>query len=70
MDKPLHATMRALFTQIQFSTLCRAFNFAQSYFAIRFSQFTSEGATLHIRASKTIQFQQRSLTIPLPQVSA
>ena len=26
------------------------------------------GGTLHIRASKTLQFQQRSLTIPLPGI--
>ena len=31
--------------------------------------FDSCGATLHIAASKTIQYQQRSLSIPLPHIS-
>ena len=30
--------------------------------------FDSHGATLHIAASKTIQYQQRSLSIPLPLI--
>ena len=30
--------------------------------------FDSHGATLHIAASKTIQYQQRSLSIPLPHI--
>ena len=29
-------------------------------------EFSSKGASLHIKASKTIQYQQRSLSIPLP----
>ena len=29
-------------------------------------EFSSQGASVHIKASKTIQYQQRSLSIPLP----
>ena len=29
-------------------------------------EFSSQGASLHIKTSKTIQYQQRSLSIPLP----
>ena len=29
-------------------------------------EFSSQGASLHIKGSKTIQYQQRSLSIPLP----
>ena len=31
-------------------------------------EFSSQGASLHIKASKTIQYQQRSLSIPLSRI--
>ncbi|XP_073248534.1 uncharacterized protein [Porites lutea] len=70
---PLHAAMWALFL-VAFFTFLRKSNLVSDV-ADRIStkvplrpdlEFSSQGASLHIKASKTIQYQQRSLSIPLP----
>ena len=75
LDKPLHAAMWALFL-VAFFTFLRKSNLVPDV-ASRISSkvplrahlvFDSHGATLHIAASKTIQYQQRSLSIPLPLI--
>ena len=75
LDKPLHAAMWALFL-IALFTFLRKSNLVPDV-ANRISSkvplradlvFDSHGATLHIAASKTIQHQQRSLSIPLPHI--
>ena len=75
LDTPLHAAMWALFL-VAFFTFLRKSNLVpdapnciSSKVPLRSDLvFTSQGATLHIRASKTIQYQQRSLSIPLPRI--
>lgn len=66
LDKPLHAAMWALFL-VAFFTFLRKSNLVPDV-ASRISSkvplrahlvFDSHGATLHIAASKTIQYQQR-----------
>ena len=75
LDKPLHAAMLALFL-VAFFTFLRKCNLVPDV-ANRISPkvplranlvFDSHGATLNIVASKTIQYQQRSLSIPLPHI--
>ena len=75
LDKPLHAAMWALFL-VAFFTFLRKSNLVPDA-ASRISSkvpfrahlvFDSHGATLHIAASKTIQYQQRSFSIPLPLI--
>ena len=80
LDKPLHAAMWALFL-VAFFTFLRKSNLVPDV-ANRISSkvplradlvFDSHGATLHIAASsvptsRTIQYQQRSLSIPLPLI--
>ena len=75
LDTPLHAAMWALFL-VAFFTFLRKSNLVpdapnciSSKVPLRSDLvFTSQGATLHIRASKTIQYQQHSLSIPLPRI--
>ena len=75
LAKPLHAAMGALFL-VAFFTFLQKSNLVPDA-ANRISPkvplradlaFDSHGATLHIAASKTIQYQQRSLSIPLPHI--
>ena len=70
---PLHTAMWALFL-VAFFTSLRKSNLVPVV-ADRIStkvplradlEFSSQGASLHIKASKTIQYQQRSWSIPLP----
>ena len=70
---PLHVAMWALFL-VAFFTFLRKSNLVPDV-ADRIStkvplradlEFSSQGASLHIKASKTIQYQQRSLSIPFP----
>ena len=73
LGNPLHAAMWALFLVAFFSFLRKSNLVADSPSATsdkipRRCDFVlaPEGAFLHIRATKTIQFKQRILTIPLP----
>ena len=70
---PLHAAMWAWFL-VTFFTFLRKSNLVPDV-ADRIStkvplradlEFSSQGASLHIKACRTIQYQQRSLSIPLP----
>ena len=70
---PLHVAMWALLL-VAFFTFLRKSNLVPDV-ADRIStkvpsqadlEFSSQGASLHIKACKTIQYQQRSLLIPLP----
>lgn len=74
LDNPLHAAMWSLFLVAFFSFL-RKSNLVVSHNAslakvVRFSDlvFTKQGAQLTISETKTIQFAQRRLTIPLPAI--
>ena len=73
LANPLHAAMWALFSVAFFSFLRKSNLVADSPRVTsdklprrRDFVLTSEGAFLKIRATKTIQFSQRILTIPLP----
>ena len=73
---PLHAAMWALFL-VAFFTLLRKSNLVadnpqdiSSKVITRADLvFTDSGAQIFVRATKTIQFQQRALTLPLPSIS-
>ena len=74
-DKPLHAAMWALFLIAFFTFLHKSnlvpdvANCISSKVLLRADLvFDSHGTTLHIAASKTIQHQQHSLSIPLPHI--
>ena len=75
LSNPLHAAMWALFLVAFFSFLRKSNlvidNSSDRTKVLRRSdlEFTSSGARLHIYASKTIQYRQRSLTIPIPSIS-
>ena len=72
LDMTLHAALWALFLAAFFNFLRKSnlvpdvANRVSSKVPLRADLvFDSHGATLHIAASKTIQYQQRSLSIPL-----
>jgi hypothetical protein len=74
-DRPLHAAMLALFLVAFFSFLRKSNLVPDSIQVISPKvpsrsdlSFSAHGATLHIRATKTIQCFQRSLAIPLPAI--
>lgn len=74
LDNPLHAAMWALFLVAFFSFL-RKSNLVVSDSkclskVVRFNDltFTANGANLQISETKTIQFSQRILTVPLPVI--
>ena len=75
LDKPLHAAMWALFLVTFFTFLWKCYlvpdvaNRISPKVPLRADLvFDSHDATLNIVASKTIQYEQRSLSIPLPHI--
>jgi len=72
---PLRATMWALFL-VAFFTLLHISNLVTnnlrdiSFKVITRADlvFTDSGAQIFVRATKTIQFQQRAFTLPLPRI--
>jgi hypothetical protein len=76
LDNPMHAAMWALFLVDFFSFLRKSNLVVHSVHSIsrkvpcrRDLCFTPDGAVLKIRETKTIQFFQRALSIPMPSVS-
>lgn len=75
LTSPLHAAMWSLFLVAFFSFLRKSnlviSNASNSTKVLCLSdlQFTAHGASLDIRETKTIQFKQRKLSIPIPSIS-
>jgi len=75
LTSPLHAAMWSLFLVAFFSFLRKSnlvFSDASNYTKVLLGSdltFTEHGASLAIRETKTIQFKQRKLCIPIPSIS-